>query len=697
MPELLVELVSEEIPAGMQEPGAAALARALAEGLAERHMPLADDALTPFATPRRIGVVATAVPAAAPTRTVRRRGPRVDAPEPAREGFRRGLAGTPHRIEEVEEKKGRFLVAHLEEGGAPAAAVVKAVLEAFLPRFPWPKSMRWGDGEARWVRPLHRILCLLDGEVVPLAFAGLTAGDRTVGHRFMAPAAFAVRDGAGHDAGLAAARVVRDPSARRRRIRDGAEALAAAAGLGLRADRGLIDELVGLTEWPVPLLGRIEDAFMALPPEVLTTTMRSHQKYLALDRPDGTLAPRFVVVADLEASDGGAAIVAGNERVLRARLWDARFFWDTDRARRLEDRRDALARMVFHARLGSMADKADRLARLAAGLAERTGLADPAAAARAGELAKADLVTGMVGEFPELQGVMGAYYARAQGEAEEIARAIGAHYAPQGPGDRCPEAPLAVITALADKLDSLAGFYAAGERATGSSDPLGMRRLALGVIRLVFENDLRLPLGDAFAEARAGYGEDAALASGEAVAEELVAFVTERLKVHLRGEDIRADLIAAVFAAGADDDLLRLRRKVAALQAFLDSADGANLLAAYRRARNIVRIEERKDGGPSGGDVRGELLEAPAEIALHHELATVMPAIRAALADERFTDAMGDLASLRAPVDRFFEEVLVNVDEAAVRANRLRLLARLSGLLDGVAVFDIIEEPRVAA
>jgi glycyl-tRNA synthetase beta chain len=651
----------------------------------------------PFATSRRIGLVATGVPAAEPTRTVRRRGPRVDAPAPAQEGFRRALAGTRHRVEEVEEKKGRFFVAHIEEGGADAGAVVKDVLEAFLPRFPWPKSMRWGAGEARWVRPLHHILCLVDGTVVPLRFAGLEAGDRTIGHRFMAPAAFAVRDATEHAARLEAAKVVRDTAERRRRILAGARALAAEAGLVLREDAALLDELAGLTEWPVPLAGRIDDAFMALPPEVLTTSMRNHQKYLALDRPDGSLAPHFVVVADLEARDGGAAIVAGNERVLRARLWDARFFWDQDRARPLEGRRDALARMVFHAGLGSMADKADRLERLAGRLAERLGLAEATAAARAGALAKADLVTGMVGEFPELQGVMGAYYARAQGESAAVAEAIAAHYAPQGPNDRCPTAPLAVATALADKLDSLAGFHAAGERATGSSDPLGLRRLALGIIRLVFENELRLSLREAFAEARAGYGDAAALSPAEPAVDELVAFVLDRLKVHLRGEDIRADLIAAVFAVGDDDDLLRLRRKVAALQKFLDSADGANLLAAYRRARNIVRIEAKKDGEATSGEVRGELLEAPAEIALHHELATVTAQIRTDLADERFTEAMVSLASLRAPLDRFFEEVLVNVDESAVRANRLRLLARLSGLLDGVAVFEMIEEPRVAA
>ena len=696
MPELLVELLSEEIPAGMQAPAADALANALVDGLAARQMAVAEDAVTSFAGPRRIGLVATGLPAREPVRTVRRKGPRVDAPAPAQEGFRRALAGTAHRVEEVEEKKGRFFVAHIEEGGADARAVVRAILEEFLPRFPWPKSMRWGDGEARWVRPLHRILCLLDGEVVPLAFAGIEAGAHTVGHRFMAPEPFAARDGAGHRDGLLAAKVVRDAAERRRRIEAGARRVAEEAGLVLRDDPALIDELAGLTEWPVPLVGRIDDGFMALPPEVLVISMRSHQKYLTLDTPDGRLAPRFVVVANLEAGDGGAAIVAGNERVLRARLWDARFFWETDRARRLEDRRDALDRMVFHAKLGSMADKAARLARLARRLAERLGLGDGEGAEQAGRLAKADLVTGMVGEFPELQGVMGAYYARAQGERDDVAAAVGAHYAPQGPGDRCPTAPLAVVTALADKLDSLVGFHAAGERATGSSDPLGLRRLALGIIRLVFENGLRLPLRDAFLDAHAGYGV-AGLAPAEAVAEELLAFVTDRLKVHLRGEDVGADLIAAVFAAGADDDLVRLRGKVAALDAFLASADGANLLAAYRRARNIVRIEAKKDGAPVEGDVRGELLEAPAEIALHHELATVMPAIRKALDEERFTDAMAGLASLRAPVDRFFEEVLVNADQPAVRTNRLRLLARLSGLLDGVAVFDMIEEPRIAA
>ncbi len=697
MPDLLVELFAEEIPARMQAPAAAALAKALSDGLEQRGMALAEGAVTTYATPRRLALVASGVPEAEPRRTVRRRGPRVAAPEKAQEGFRRSLAGATFTLEEVEERKGRFWVAVVEEGGARASEVIRSLLEAFLPRFPWPKSMRWGDGDARWVRPLHRILCLLDREVVAVRFAGIQADNLTEGHRFMAPGAFAVARPAEYEDALLSARVLADPEARRRRIVDGARALAEREGLRLRDDAGLVDELVGLAEWPVPLLGRIDDGFMALPPEVLTTSMRTHQRYLALDDADGRLAPRFVVVANLVAADGGAAIVAGNERVLRARLWDARFFWDVDRRTRLEDRGAALARMVFHARLGSMADKARRLERLARWLAQRSGLADAGLAAHAARLAKADLVTGMVGEFPDLQGVMGAYYARAQGEPEAVADAIARHYAPQGPSDACPRTPLAVVVALADKLDSLAGLYAAGERATGSGDPLGLRRLALGVMRLVLENDLRLPLREALAAAASGYAETLDLPPEETVVDELTAFVRERLKVHLRGEGLRPDLVAAVLAVGSDDDLRRVRHKVQAVARFLETLDGANLLAGYRRASNIVRIEMAKDGTDVAAPVSEALLEAPAEIALYDRLREVRPAIVAALAAERFTDAMAGLATLRGPVDRFFEEVLVNADAPAVRANRLRLLARLSGLLDDVAVWNMLEEPRAAA
>ncbi|MFW5832726.1 MAG: glycine--tRNA ligase subunit beta, partial [Pseudomonadota bacterium] len=688
MAELLVELFSEEIPARMQAPATAALRDHLLAALAERGMAPAAETTRSFHTPRRIGLVMAGLPEAEPRRSTRRRGPRTDAPEPAQAGFRRSLEGLVYTLEQVEEKKGTFWVAVVDEGGAPIAAVVQAILEEFLPRFPWPKSMRWVAGDARWVRPLQRILCLVDGRPVPVRFAGLEGAAVTQGHRFLAPRPFEVTDAAGHREGLLAAKVEIDPEVRRRTILEAAAGLAAGEGLQLMDDPTLVDELVGLTEWPVPLLGRIDDDFMALPPEVLTTSMRTHQKYLALQDEAGRLAPRFVVVANLDASDGGAAIVAGNERVLRARLWDARYFWDTDLQAGLAGREPALGRMVFHTALRSMADKAVRLERLAAHLAHRLELGEPSDAGRAGRLAKADLVTLMVGEFPELQGVMGSYYARAKGESQAVALAIGAHYAPQGPNDRCPTEPTAVAVALADKLDSLVGFAAAGERATGSKDPLGLRRLALGILRLVFENELRLPLRKAIQAALDGYGNVVAGTDAATLTEDLLGFVADRLKVHLRDEGLGPDLIAAVFAVGADDDMVRLRAKARALRDFLATSDGANLLAAYRRARNIVRIEAKKDGHEIVGPVDPVRLEDAAEQALHAHLESAAAEIETALAGERYVEAMVALASLRPTVDRFFEDVLVNANDPDVRANRLRLLARLGGLLDGVAVLD---------
>ncbi|TVQ38016.1 MAG: glycine--tRNA ligase subunit beta [Geminicoccaceae bacterium] len=698
MPELLVELLSEEIPARMQAAAAANLAEALRGALAARSIEVAADATTTFATPRRIGLVMAGLPAAEPKRSTRRRGPRVDAPEAAQAGFRRSLDGLDYALEEVAEKKGTFWVAIVDEGGAAIDTVLQATLEDLLPRFPWPKSMRWGTGgDARWVRPLQRMICLVDGAVVPVRFAGLVAGNTTVGHRFMAPAPLTVESAADHATKLQAAKVMLHPAERHRVIVEGARRLAAAEDLQPIDDPGLIDELVGLNEWPVPLFGRIDDVFMELPPEVLTTSMRTHQKYVALSDAAGRLAPRFVVVANLAASDGGAAIVAGNERVLRARLWDARYFWDVDRKQGLDGREPALEQMVFHASLGSMAGKARRLERLAEHLAHRLNLGEPAHAARAGRLAKADLVTQMVGEFPELQGIMGGYYARAMDEPEVVAAAIGGHYAPQGPNDRSPTAPTTVAVALADKLDSLAGFTAAGERATGSKDPLGLRRLALGILRLIFENDLRLPLKKAFAAALDGYGAALDHVDRVQVADDLMGFVADRLKVHLREDGLGADLIAAVFEAKPDDDVVRLRAKARAVADFLATADGADLLAAYRRARNIVRIEANKDGGPVAGEIDVDRLEDPAERALHAQLERVADEIEAALEAERYVEAMAALATLREAVDRFFEGVLVNAEDSAVRANRLRLLARLGGLLDGVAILDRLDEPRFAA
>lgn len=691
MAELLLELFSEEIPARMQVPAAANLEALVKKGLQERGIDIDAAAVTSFSGPRRIGLIVEGLPAEEPRRTVRRRGPRVDAPEKALAGFRRSLEGSEHTLETVEEKKGTFHLAVVEEGGAPIAEVVAAVVSPILLRFPWPKSMRWGDGDARWVRPLERILCIVDGARVPFVFAGLKASNLTAGHRFMAPAPFAVDSAAGHATGLTRAFVLRDRAERRRRIEASAAALAADQGLRVRLDPGLLDELAGLAEWPVTLLGRIDDAFMSLPAEVLTTSMRSHQKYLALEAADGTLAPFFVVVANLEAPDGGAAIVAGNERVLRARLWDARFFWDSDLRGRLEGRQADLERMVFHAKLGSMAAKAGRLERLAQALAAAFDLGDPADAARAGRLAKTDLVTGMVGEFPELQGVMGGYYARNQGEVAAVVAAIADHYSPQGPGDACPTSPTTVAVALADKLDSLVGFVAAGERATGSSDALGLRRLALGILRLVIDNDLRVSLRDLFERALDGYGDTLAGADRKEVVAGLFGFTADRLKVHLRELGVGHDTVSAVFAATDDDDPIRIGARVHAVQNFLESADGANLLVAHRRARNIVRIEAKKDGAPIAGDLAPDLLADPAERDLAAAMQKVLPAIKSALLDERFADAMAGLASLRSPVDRFFEDVLVNAEDPKIRANRLRLLAALGGVLDEVAAFDLVE------
>src|SRR5690606_38311028 len=459
--------------------------------------------------------------------------------------------------------------------GRPAREVVGPLLEGVLARFPWPKSMRWGDHSVRWVRPLHAILCVLDGQVVePLRFGPVRAGSLTRGHRFLGPpGAIEARSFSEYGQKLADACVVLDPAERRRRIEREARRLARGEGLQLREDPELVAELAGLVEWPVVLLGGIDQSFMRLPQEVLVTSMRHHQKYLALESDRGALVPRFAMVANLRAKDGGAAIVAGNERVLRARLWDAQFIWDQDRKRPLASRVPELDGVVFHARLGSLGAKAARLSMLAAALARWVPGADAELATRAGLLFKADLVTGMVGEFPELQGIMGRHYAHHDGERPEVADAIAEHYLPQGPNDTCPSAPVSVAVALADKLDTLVGFFAIGEKPTGSRDPFALRRAAPGVIRLILENRLRLPLKPAFAQALAGYGDHLGEVDADALGAELLAFFADRLKVHLRDAGVRHDLISAVFAAGEEDDLVRLLARVEALRAFLATED----------------------------------------------------------------------------------------------------------------------------
>lgn len=681
MPELLIELFSEEIPARMQAGGAAALARLVQEALA----PLAPQRIQTFHGPRRIALAAD-LAREVPPRAVVERGPRATAPAQALEGFLRKHGATRADLRE----EGGHLVLERSSPAIPAATLIADAMPPLLRRFPWPKSMRWGSGSTfTWVRPLRRIVCLLDGAVVPFSLAdgeddghGLVSGNETEGHRFHAPGAFAVHSLADWQAGLRARHVIVDAAERRHLVADGMARAAAAHNLAVVEDEGLLDEVAGLVEWPVPLVGRVDAAFMDLPPEVMQVSMRVNQRYFALRTPDGQAAPAFAFAANIEASDGGAAIVAGNERVLRARFSDARHFFDLDRRTRLADRVPALDAITFHAKLGTQGDRVRRIVALATALAPRVG-ADPARAARAALLAKADLTTGMVGEFPELQGVMGSAYALHDNEPAEVAQALRLHYAPRGPNEPAPAAPVAIAVALADKIDQLAAFFAVGEAPTGSGDPFALRRAALGLIRTLRENGLRLPLREVFAAAGTGL-------PAPPPVDALMSFIADRLRVQLRAEGARHDVLAAVFAAGADDDLVRLLARTDAVAAFLASPEGTDLLAGARRAANILRIEDSKDG-PHDGPVDPALLREPAEQALAAALDSAVPTVAAAIAAERFAPAMVALASLRPTLDAFFEHVTVNAPDPALRINRLRLLARMGAAMALAADFSRIE------
>ncbi len=709
MPELLLELLSEEIPARMQARAAADLGRLVGGALDEARLPCAS--VDTYVTPRRLTLVADGLPARQPDVREERKGPRVDAPEKAISGFLRSVGLDRDQVEERETGKGVFLFAVTARAERDTPEVLADILPDALRRLPWPKSMRWGGRSLRWVRPLHRILCLFDGATVGFALDDVVSGDTTVGHRFLAPRPFAVTGFADYADKLRRARVVLDPVERRRTIVEGAGKLAAPGGLKVVPDEALLNEVTGLVEWPVPLIGRIDAAFMDLPPEVMTATMRANQKYFALEDAGGALAPRFVVVANTEAADGGRAIVAGNERVLRARLSDARFFWNEDRKRTLESRAPELANVVFRAGLGTLRAKARRMEALAVSIAEHVPGADEGMARSASRLAKADLVTGMVREFPELQGVMGRYYALANRENAEVAEAIAEHYAPRGPRDRCPTAPVSVAVALADKIDTLAGFFAIGEKPTGSKDPFALRRAALGVIRLILENALSLGLRGVFVEAFKHYSnvamklkfEDSenplerydvsatAPARADEVACELMEFVADRLETYLRDRGIRHDRITAVFSRTGEDDLSRLVARIGALDEFLAGEDGGNLLTAYRRAANIVRIEETNDDVAYRGRADGALLCEPPERELFEALTASEKEIAGHLAAERYVDAMAALGRLRRPVDRFFDDVTVNCDEPDLRRNRLFLLSRIGSALESVADFSRIE------
>lgn len=694
MAELLLELFSEEIPARMQARASDDLKRLVTDRLKEAGLAFTE--ANAFATPRRLTLVVDGLPLAQPDVTEEKRGPRVGAPDQAVQGFLKSAGLTSlDQCEKRDTGKGEFWFAVVKKKGVKTSALLPGLLAESFAALPWPKSMRWAGHQYRWVRPLHAIVATFDGAVLDgdldLGGAAIRFGNVTRGHRFHDPREIEVAGFADYKVKLRESYVIIDPAERRAAIKAQTDKLAAAEGLSVKPDEALLDEVTGLVEWPVALVGRIDEPFMGIPPEVLTTSMRVNQKYFSLLDKGGKLAPRFLVVANMETKDGGKAIVAGNERVLRARLSDAKFFWDQDRKVKLEERVPALKDIIFHARLGTVADKISRIQTLAAELAAYIPGADVDQVRSAALLAKADLTTGMVGEFPELQGVMGRYYAMHEGEKLAVADAIAEHYAPLGPADRCPTAPVSVAVALADKIDSLVGFFAIDEKPTGSKDPFAVRRTALGVIRLIIENRLRLPLSRVFAAAARPYRNEGMLSDTVAMRQSLLDFFADRLKVALREKGVRHDLISAVFALGGEDDLVRLLARVDALRKFLDSEDGANLLVAYRRASNIVRIEEKKDGKTYNSGVDGALLRQGEEKALHQALAASGETGARALDSEDFTSAMGALAQLRAPVDAFFDKVTVNCDEADLRANRLRLLSEIRATLNRVADFSQIE------
>lgn len=733
MADLLLELFSEEIPARMQARAEADLKSAVVAGL--KAAGVMGDAVSAMSGPRRLTVVVEGLPTRSADVDEERKGPKVGAPEQAVAGFLRGAGLSDISEAEVrtDPKKGDFYVAVRKISGRPTADIVAELVPEIVKGFHWPKSMRWGTGDLRWVRPLQRILCVLDGAVVPFDVGGVQSGNITEGHRVMGRGPFTVTglsDYVSQLGGEGHVRLTREE--RRDLIEAEATRVCAEAGLELLDDKGLLDEVTGLAEWPVVILGDMDPAFLELPPEVIKLSMRTHQKYFAVRDPkSGELAPKFVVVANIEPRDGGAQIAAGNAKVLSARLDDGRFFYANDMKTGLEAMGEKLSTIQFKEELGSVADKVERVAALAEELAPKVG-ADPKQAIRAVRLMKNDLVSEMVYEFPELQGIMGRYYALEAGETEAVADAIRDHYQPQGPSNPVPTAPVSIAVALADKLDTLVGFWAIDEKPTGSKDPFALRRAALGVVRLVLENEARLGLRDLLLnyfgaevsrllavrrmpysiEIRCfeGTGIDPKMTMAKDVLAEicrnnpnevsyvskscdnLLSFFADRLMQYLRDQGQRHDLIDAVFALG-EDDLVLITRRVEALGPFLESDDGANLLAGYKRAANILRAEEKKDALPDDLSVDAKLIaKGPAEEqALHKALTGAQAGLVAQLKAEDFAAAMGELAKLRAPVDAFFEDVMVNDDDAAVRANRLALLSEIRGTIHRVADFSKIE------
>ncbi len=698
MSELLLEVFCEEIPARMQVRAADDLKSMLTEGLTAAG--LEHGAAKAFVTPRRLIVVIGDLAAKSADVEDERKGPRVGAPEGAVQGFLKsaGLASLAEATV-VNDKKGDFYVARIKKPGRAAEAIIAELVPSILARFVWPKSMRWGSHKMRWVRPLKSLICLLGGKVVPFEVEGIASGAVTFGHRFHSAGPIEIKDFADYQEKLAAAHVLIDSAARELVIEGQAGKLAADHKLELIHDPALRAENAGLTEWPNVMMGTFDAAFLAVPGEVLTTAMKAHQKCFSLRDPKTKkLAHRFLLVANLDPEDGGATIVGGNEKVIRARLSDAKFFWDQDLKRPMDEMWSQLRSITFHEKLGTQYERVERIAALAEDLSSLVK-ADKAECRRAAQLAKADLVSGVVGEFPELQGLIGRYLAEAAGTKASIAHAIEQHYWPRGQGDGVPKEPVAIAVALADKLDTLVGFWAIDEKPTGSKDPFALRRAALGVVRIILDNTLRLPLKDLAARHAQRMPTDFGLSAGvsyvlppwEAVADDLFGFLADRLKVQLREQGARHDLVDAVMALGSQDDLLMIVRRVDALSAFLSTDDGKNLLAGTKRAANILRIEEKKDKTTFSGQINAKKLELPEEKALAKAIAESTGAADKATAAEDFAAAMSAIASLRAPVDAFFDKVTVNADEPALRINRLNLLAQIRSATRAVADFGKIE------
>lgn len=685
MPQLLLELFCEEIPARMQAKAERDLSDALQKSLKDAGLGFGK--VDSLSGPRRLTVIIDDVAARSDDVREERKGPKVGAPEKAVQGFLRGAGLTSIDDAEVrsDPKKGEFYIAVIETPGRNASDIIAEAVPAIVRGFHWPKSMRWGEGDLRWVRPLQRILCLLDGKIVPFEVDGIKSGNVTEGHRVMGRGPFEIESAEAYKTTLEKeGHVVLDRETRKTQIHRDAQKVCADAGLELIEDIGLLDEVTGLAEYPVVLLGEMDPAFLDLPEEVIQLSMKTHQKYFAVRDPKtGKLAPNFVVVANLKATDGGKKIAAGNARVLSARLNDGRFFWDNDLATPLEEMGKKLSTIAFKAELGSIGDKVERVAALARKLAPKVG-ADPDLAEKAARLCKADLVSEMVYEFPELQGVMGRYYALEAGEPTSVADAIRDHYKPQGPSDAVPTDPVSVTVALADKLDTLVGFWAIDEKPTGSKDPFALRRAALGVVRLLLENSLRLPVKST---ARLGSFK---VGDNSADVNDLAIFFADRLKQVLKDQGKRHDLIDAVFALG-EDDLVLIVKRVEALSDFLATEDGANLLAGYKRASNILKAEEKKDKVTYDGAVIDELLSQPEERALSDALKRGGSAAHEALGREDFTGAMAAMSNLRGPIDAFFDRVTVNAEDGEVRKNRLYLLAEVRSVLGQVADFTKIE------